>query len=66
MKWQGGKGGRAVKWQGERFLVLFKSRGRRVSPRFHLFASDVDQQRKEGARWVQDYLVWSQGCKDFP
>ena len=66
MKWQGGKGGRVVKWQGERLLVLFKSRGRRVSPRFHLFASDVDQQRKEGARWVQDYLVWSQGCKDFP
>ena len=25
------------------FLVLFKDGGRRVSPRFHLFVSDVDQ-----------------------
>ena len=31
MRWQGGKGGRVVKWQGEWFLVLFKSGGRRVS-----------------------------------
>ena len=29
--------------QGGRFLVLFKSGGRRVSPRFHLFIFDVDQ-----------------------
>ena len=40
--------------------------GTQGESRFHLFASDVDQQRNEGARWVQDYLVWSQGCKDFP
>ena len=43
-------GGRVVKWQGESFLVLFKTGEHRVSPRFHLFVSDVDQQRKEGAR----------------
>ena len=41
-RWQGGKGGRMEKWQGERFLVLFKIGGYRVSPRFHLFVSDVD------------------------
>ena len=38
-----------VKWQGGRFLALFKSRGHRVRPRFHLFVSDVNQQRNEGA-----------------
>ena len=38
-----------VKWQGGRFLVLFKSGGLRASPRFHLFVSDVDQQRNKGA-----------------
>ena len=43
MRWQGGKGGRVAKWQGGRFLVLLESGGRRVSPRFHLFVSDVDQ-----------------------
>ena len=56
VRWQGGKGGRMVKWQGGRFLVLFKSGGNRVSPRCHLFVSDVDQQRNKGAGWVQDYL----------
>ena len=29
------------------FLVLFKDGGRRVSPRFHLFVSDVNQGNKE-------------------
>ena len=38
-----------VKWQGGRFLVLFKSKEHGVSPRFNLFASDVDQQRNKGA-----------------
>ena len=38
-----------VKWQGGRFLVLFKSGGHRVSPRFHLFISDVDQQQNKRA-----------------
>ena len=35
-----------------------------MSPRFHLFVSDVDQQQNKGAGWVQDYLVWPQGWKD--
>ena len=51
-RWQGGRGTRVVTWQGGkggRFLVLFKSGGHRVSPRFHLFVSDVDQRRKKGA-----------------
>ena len=56
-RWQGEKGarvvssqgGRMVKWQGGRFLVLFKSEEHGVSPRFYLFASDVDQQRNKGA-----------------
>ena len=38
-----------VKWQCGRFLVLLKSEGHRVSPRFHPFVSDVDQQQNEGA-----------------
>ena len=49
VRWQGGKGGRMMKWQGGKFLVLFQSGGHRVSPRFHHFSSDVDQQRKKGA-----------------
>ena len=39
VRWQGGKGGRMMKRQGGRFLVLFKSGGHRVSPRFHHFSS---------------------------
>ena len=54
------------RWQGGKFLVLFKGRGRRVSPRFHLFVSDVNQ-RNEGAVWIhEDFLVWSHGWKDSP
>ena len=60
VRWQGGKGGRVVKWQGQRFLVLSKGGCCKVSPRFHLFVSDVDQ-RSEGAEWVQEYL---RGCRD--
>ena len=56
-RWKGRKGvrvvrsqgGRMVKWQGGRFLVLFKSVGHGVSPKFHLFVSDVDQQQNKGA-----------------
>ena len=55
-----------MKWQGCRFLVLVRSGGHRVSPRFHLFVSAVDQQWKEGAGEVQDYLAWPQGWKDSP
>ena len=32
-----------VRWEGGRFLVLFKGGGCRVSPRFNLSVSDVDQ-----------------------
>ena len=52
---QGGKGGR--------FLVLFKSEGRRVSPRLHIFVSDVNQ-GNDGVGWVQDFLAWPQGWKE--
>ena len=31
------------------FLVVFQSGGHRMSPRFHLFVSDVDEQQNEGA-----------------
>ena len=48
-RWQGGKGRRVVKGQGGRVLVLFKCGGHRMSPRFHLFVSDVDQQWNKGA-----------------
>ena len=41
-RWQGGKDGRVVKWQGKRFLVLFEGGGHRGSSRFHLFVSDVN------------------------
>ena len=39
-----------------RCLVLFKGGGHRMSPRFHLFVSDVNQGNK-GVRWVQGFLV---------
>ena len=56
VRWQGGKGRRVVKWQGRRLLVVFKGGGCRVTPRFHLLVSDVDQ-RNDGAGWVQDDLA---------
>ena len=40
------------------FLVLFKDEGCRVSPRFHLFVSDVNQGNKETGL-VQDFLAWN-------
>ena len=36
-------GGRALRWEGRRFPVLFMGGQCRVSPRFHLFVSDVNQ-----------------------
>ena len=51
VRWQSGEGETEVRWQGGRFLVLFRGRGRRMSPRFHLFVSDVNQQN-ERAGWV--------------
>ena len=57
VSWQGGEGGRLLRRQGGMFLVLFKSGGRRVTPRFHLFISDVNQ-RNGGAGWIQgDFLA---------
>ena len=38
-----GKARRVVRWDGWRFLVLFKGGEHRVSPRFYLFVSDVNQ-----------------------
>ena len=63
-KCKGWRGGRVARWQGEKFLVLLKIGGRRVSPRPHLF-SDVSQ-RNEGAGWVKDFLAWPQRWKDSP
>ena len=34
---------RVVRWEGGRFLVLFSDGEHRVSPRFYLFVSDVNQ-----------------------
>ena len=54
-----------VRWEGVRFLVLLKEGGgggggRRLTPRFHLFVSDINQ-GMEGAVWVQDFLACLQG-----
>ena len=38
--------GRLVRWQGGRYLVLFKDGGHKMSPRFHLFVSDVNQRNQ--------------------
>ena len=38
------------------FLVLFKDGGCRLSPRSHLFVSDINQGNEE-ACWVQDFLA---------
>ena len=43
MRWQDGKGRRVLRWEGGRFLVLFKCGEHRVSPRFNLFVSDVNR-----------------------
>ena len=64
-RWQGRKGGRMVRQKGGRYLVLFKDGGHKMSPKFHLFVSDVNQ-GIEGVGWVQDFLAWLQGWKDSP
>ena len=45
VRWQGGKGGRMVRLRqkGGRYLVLFKDDGHKMSPRFHLLVSDVNE-----------------------
>ena len=65
MRWKVGKGGKVVRWEGGGFLVLFKGGGCRVTPRFHLFVSDINQ-GKEWAGWIQDFPEWLQGWKDSP
>ena len=53
-----------VRQKGGRYLNLFKvSHLHKMSPRFHLFFSDVNQ-GNEGMGWVQDFLAWLQGWKD--
>ena len=47
MRWEGGKDGRVVRWGIGRFLVLFNGGEHRVSPRFYLFVSHVNQGNKE-------------------
>ena len=46
-------------------LVLFEGEGRRMSPTFHLFISDVNQ-GNEGPGCVQDILAWPHGWRDSP
>ena len=46
------------------FLVLFKDGGRSMTPRFHLFVSDVNQGNEE-ALWVQDFLACPQGMERY-
>ena len=65
VRWQGGKGERMVRQKGVRYLVLLKGGRHKMSPRFHLFVSDVNQ-GNEGVGWVQDFLAWPQGWKDSP
>ena len=43
VRWLGGKGGKMVSHKGGRYLVLFKDGGHKMSPRLHLFVSDVNQ-----------------------
>ena len=76
VRWESGKGGRVVRWQGrkrwrmvrqvsEKYLVLFKGGGHKMSRRFHLFISDFNQ-GNEGVGWVRDFLARLQGWKDSP
>ena len=65
---KGGKVEKVGEWWGEkggRFLVLFKSGGRRMSSRFHLFVYNINQ-GNERKRWVQDFITWPHWWKDFP
>ena len=46
-KWERWEG-RVVRWQSGRFLVLFEDGRRRVSPRFDLFVSDLNETKVQG------------------
>ena len=54
-----------VRSEGGGLLVLHKGGECRVTPRFHLLVSDVNQ-GKEKTGWIQDFLVWPQEWKDSP
>ena len=62
VKWEGGKDGKMVRREVERYLVLFKGGEHKMSPRLYLFVSDVIQGNKEVV-WVQGFLAWPQGWK---
>ena len=55
VRWQGWKGGRMVKQKGGRYLFFFKDGEHKMSSRFHLFVSDVNQENA-GVGCVQDFL----------
>ena len=60
--------GKVRKWwvdKVRRFWFFFKGRRYRVSLKFHIFVSDVNQGNQE-VGWVHDYLAWDQGWKDSP
>ena len=53
-----GKAG-VMRWEGWKFLALFKGGEYRLSPRFYLFVSDVNQGNKgDGLK------IFLRGCKD--
>ena len=52
-KWERWENGEVERWG---HLVLFKDGGHKMSPRFHLVVSDVNEGNK-GVGWVQDFLA---------
>ena len=57
--WEVEKGRRVLRWECEKFLVLFKGGECRVSPKFHLFVFDVNQGNKKtgwNCHWNCMYL----------
>ena len=63
VRWQVGKGERMVRQKVGMYMVLFRGARHKMSPRFHLFISDVNQ-GNEGVGWVQDFLAWPPEWKD--
>ena len=59
VRWQGGKGGRMVRQKGGRYLVLFKGGGHKMSPRFHLFVSDV-----KGTKGWDEFKIFLRGRRN--
>ena len=54
-----------VRQKGWRYLVLFNDGGHKMSLRFHLFVSNVNQ-RYKGVGWAQDFLAQPQEREDSP